>query len=169
MTADHDLSSMIQDWNREQPDLDMDSLRVFLPLRLALQNAERRRAAIFERHGITPRTLDLMVAVRRVGEPYMRTPSDLAHALVLTAGGVSQRLDRLERDSLIRRIVSEDDRRVVWVQLTKRGLRLLDDLMFEYMAHEERLLGGLDHRERSQLSSLLLKLDASISAAYVVE
>jgi DNA-binding MarR family transcriptional regulator len=165
MAADEEAAALAEDWRRERPDIDMRSLHVFMTLRLVLRDAERQRAVLFERHGVTPRTVDLLVALRRGGAPYMVTPSKLAQALVLTPGGVSQRLDRLEQDGLVRRLVDGDDRRVVWVQLTAKGLKRIDDLMVEYMAHEEAMLAGLSDADRRALARLLARLGRSVTAA----
>jgi DNA-binding MarR family transcriptional regulator len=165
MGVDKEVQSMIDDWRRERPDVDMASLHVFLPLRRALQEAEARRERVMAKHRITPRTLDLLVALRRAGEPYVRTPSELAHLLVLTPGGVSQRLDRLEQDGWVERSMSTSDRRGVSVRLSADGLARLDALIGDYMAHEEALLHGLSARDRERLAGLLLALDDSIRSA----
>jgi len=158
-----EVTSLLEAWETERPGLDMSSLRISLPLRRAMEGAETRRAVILARHNVTPAMLDLLVALRRSGPPYVRTPSELARALVLSAGGVSQRLERLEQVGLIERQNDVQDRRVVYVRLTDKGLRALDALIDEYMDHEERLLAGLTQRERDQLARLLLRLNASIA------
>lgn len=157
-----EVGDLVAAWKRERPDVGMDSLWVFLPLRRALQAAEDRRSVILAEHGITPAMLDLLVALRRSGAPYVQTPSELTRVLVLSAGGVSQRLDRLEQAGFVERSVNTDDRRVIYVKLTKRGLAALDALITEYMAHEDGLLHGLSQRERDQLAKLLLKLEHSV-------
>jgi DNA-binding MarR family transcriptional regulator len=159
-----DVERLIEDWKRERPSLDTTSLPVFLPLREALLHADRLRARILSRHGLTGATLDVLVGLRRSGPPYVRTPSELAASLVLSPAGVSQRLERLEQAGLIERSTRPEDRRVVSVRLTDDGRRLLDTLMDEYMAHEEQLLYGLSERDRATLSRLLIKLDQSITA-----
>ena len=160
-----EVESLLSDWRAERSEIPMDSLRVFLPLRRALQMAEERRAVILRRHAITPAMFDLLVALRRAGHPYVQTPSELTRVLVLSAGGVSQRLDRLEQSGLVERTVNRDDRRVVYVRLTTAGLKALDALIEEYMAHEERLLAGVPANDRRRLAALLLRLEDSIAAA----
>jgi DNA-binding MarR family transcriptional regulator len=165
MSAEKDLDSLVEDWRNERPDIDMSPVRVFLPLRQALQSAERQRLGLLARHGVTPATLDLLVALRRSGPPYVCIPSELARSLVLTAGGVSQRLERLERSGMIERSVNSDDRRVVYVKLTDEGFRTIEELIGEYMQHEDLLLQGLSVNERAQIAKLLLRLCASIESA----
>ncbi len=164
MDVEDEVESIIETWKVERPDVSMDSLRVSLPLRRALQSAEARRAKLLARHGVTAATLDLLVALRRAGAPYVRTPSELARLLVLSSGGVSQRLERLEEAGLLERRVNTDDRRVVYVQLTELGLRTLDDLIGDYMEHEDAMLSGLSERQREQLTKLLVRLEESIDA-----
>ena len=159
------MESLIQVWESERPDVPMGSLRISLPLRRALQHAELLRSRVLARHGVSATTLDLLVALRRSGKPYVSTPSELARLLVLTSGGVSQRLERLETEGLVERRMSASDRRVVNVHLTDAGLATLDRLIEEYMAHEERMLSGLSEREMTQLGRLLVKLDASIATS----
>lgn len=162
MDPGQEADALVEDWRRERPDVELDSVRVFLPLRRTLQAAEARRAVVLARHGITPAMLDMLVAVRRVGAPYTATPSELARQLVLSAGGVSQRLDRLEQLGLVERTTNTEDRRSVSVTLTAAGLRALDDLIGEYMLHEEQLLAGWSAEERAQLATLLVRLHESI-------
>jgi DNA-binding MarR family transcriptional regulator len=169
VNVEDEVESLISAWESERPDVPMDSLRVSLPLRRALQSAEARRSRLLAKHGITAATLDLLVALRRAGEPYVRTPSELGRLLVLSSGGVSQRLERLEEAGLLERRVNTDDRRVVYVQLTDLGLRTLDDLIGEYMRHEDAMLDGLTGRQREQLTRLLVKLDESINATPIDE
>ena len=163
--VDAEVESLIQVWESERPDIPMGSLRISLPLRRALQHAESQRSKVLAKHGVSATTLDLLVALRRSGKPYVSTPSELARLLVLSSGGVSQRLERLERDGLVERRVSVDDRRVVEVHLTAKGLTILDRLIDEYMAHEEQMLSGLTPRQAAQLGQLLVRLDASITAS----
>ena len=164
-SVDVEVESLIQAWEGERPEIPMGSLRVSLPLRRALQHAEAQRSKVLAKHGVSAATLDLLVALRRSGKPYVSTPSELGRLLVLSSGGVSQRLERLEREGLVERQVSVADRRVVYVHLTEAGLQTLDRLIEEYMAHEEQMLSGLSARQASLLGQLLLRLDASIAAS----
>jgi DNA-binding MarR family transcriptional regulator len=143
----------------------MTSLRVFIPLRRALQRAEARRAEVLAQYSLTPALLDLLVLLRGWDDGYVWTPSDLAKRFVVSAARISQRLDQLERSGLVERIASTDDRRRVSVRLTRTGRRTLDDLIGVYMEHEEKLLHGLSPRDRDLLAGLLIRLNASISTA----
>ena len=153
-----DLDEVIATWKRERPDLDMEPLRVSMLLRRALEVLERRRLDLLSTFDLTPSGLDLLAALRRVGQPYRLTPSDLARGSLLTAGSISQRLARLEEAGMVERSVDRNDRRVVQVELTKKGLATIDKVLGPYMAQENEMIGGLGERQRRQLERLLLIL-----------
>jgi DNA-binding MarR family transcriptional regulator len=77
---------------------------------------------------------------------------------------VSQRLERLEQVGLIERTVQAGDRRSIDVRLAAAGLQALDELIEEYVVHEEHLLAALTAKERSQLAALLVRLHGSITS-----
>jgi DNA-binding MarR family transcriptional regulator len=164
-TESTDIDFYILGWQRERPDLDMSPLRIFFPLREAFQNTERRRTDLLAPYGLTPTSLGTLVTLLLSGEPFVRTPSELARMLALTAAGVSQQLERLERVGMIRRSVSKDDRRVVRVKLTNRGRKALDKIMTEYAAQQEQFLHALTSAERAQLSALLFSLCRSVASS----
>jgi DNA-binding Lrp family transcriptional regulator len=55
------------------------------------------------RLGVDPATRDLLATLRRAGPPYQMTAGDIAKQTLVSAGAVSQRVVRAERDGLVRR------------------------------------------------------------------
>jgi DNA-binding MarR family transcriptional regulator len=88
-------------------------------------------------------------------------PTALSGSLILSSGGMTKRLDRLERAGLVERLPDPADRRGRLVALTDRGLALVDASVVDHLANEERLLGGLLAVDRDVSSDLLRKLLAS--------
>ncbi len=80
------------------------------------------------------------------------------HSALITSGGVSQRLEKLERAGLITRQVDTGDRRRVEVRLTPAGVELVDSVVADVMEHETKLLDRLSPDEQVTLVSLLRKL-----------
>lgn len=60
---------------------------------------DRRR--VLARLGVDAATLDLLSVLRRGGPPYTLTTRELAGRSLVTAGAVSQRVARAERDGLV--------------------------------------------------------------------
>ena len=101
--------------------------------------------------------------LRRAGTPYRRTAGALTRSALITSGGVSQRLDKLERAGLITRHVDPGDRRRVDVELTPAGMELVDSLLTDLMDHDTQVLAAaLDDHEQETLRRLLRKLLLSL-------
>lgn len=72
-------------------------------------------------------SLKEMHTIEIIGKFDQVTPSDIARELMVTLGTVTTSLNKLEAKGYIERTRSSSDRRVVYLNLTKRG-RLLDRL-----------------------------------------
>ncbi|MDH3299246.1 MAG: MarR family transcriptional regulator [Acidimicrobiia bacterium] len=68
------------------------------------------------------------------------TASDLARAVVLSSGGATRLVDRLEHDGLIQRRADERDRRIVRVALTERGHAVLGSALPAHLESIDRHL-----------------------------
>jgi DNA-binding MarR family transcriptional regulator len=77
---------------------------------------------------------------------------------------MTNRLQSLERDGLIRRVPDPDDGRGMLVELTPRGRTLVDRVAAEHLANERRMLGALSPAKQRQLAGLLRELLLSLEA-----
>jgi DNA-binding MarR family transcriptional regulator len=156
---------LLTQWEREIPDQDFSAFAVFGRLHRGYQRYAALIGEVFERHGINMAQFDVLTALRRSGEPYRRTAGELANLGLITTGGLTLRLDRLEKAGLIIRERDTADRRVVYAQLTEDGLALINEVAREHFTNELRMLSGLTPPERDQLAGLLAKLERSLLAA----
>ena len=84
--------------------------------------------------------------------------TQLADAIQLDRSSVVSVLDKLEARGLVERVRAPDNRRANALHLTTEGRHILDSLIPQVRAHEERVLGNLDPAERAQLQKLLGRL-----------
>lgn len=152
---------IIEQWAHERPDLDTTAMavfgRIFRLSRLAGDQMERAYAT----HGIGRPEFDVLATLRRAGEPFQLSPGRLAASMMLSTGGTTARLDRLEKAGLIERSPSPSDRRGVLVRLTGRGFETVERAVGAGLAEQERLLAHLTQAKRRQLDELLREaLDA---------
>ncbi|HLU99414.1 MAG TPA: MarR family transcriptional regulator, partial [Thermobifida alba] len=70
-------------------------------------------------------------------------------------GTMTNRIDRLAEDGLVRRLPDPADRRGVLVRLTDEGRERVDAALADLLRYEESLLGVLGPAERDRLASLL--------------
>lgn len=116
---------------------------------------------MIDEYGLTQPSFDVLANLRRSDPPHSKTPSDLASSSMMSTGGMTFRIDRLEAQGLVRRVPSADDRRVVFVQLTDAGIALMDELIERHMRRKSELLHGLNEAEIASLNDLLAKVEAS--------
>ena len=86
-----------------------------------------------------------------------RTPSGLTAYLGMTKGTVSQTLNALERKQLIVKEADPADRRQVRIDLTPKGLRLLEQDPIDAMLRSASKLSGEERRGLAQSLESLLK------------
>lgn len=163
MAEPDEVDGVVASWAAARPDVDAASIGVFG--RIARLDLMRRAAVrrLHERHGLTSAAFDLLSQLRRADPPHRRTTGELAGATLLTSAATTLRIDRLEAEGLVRRVRSDEDRRVVYAELTPAGLARIDAVFEEHIALEDRLLAGLDAAERAQLVDLLRALTHSVS------
>lgn len=99
--------------------------------------------------------------LRRTGEPVSRTsshPTERAKQRMMTSGGMTAAIDRLERKGFVSRVPNPVDRRGSLVRLTDAGRDVMNVAMEHHALVESQLLASLDESERAQLRNLLRKL-----------
>jgi DNA-binding MarR family transcriptional regulator len=146
-------------WERERPDLDLLPMEVIGRLNGAAALIGRDHLVpLFAEHGLQRGEFDVVATLRRAGKPYRLTPTELYESLMMSSGGMTARLDRLEKAGLIERRPNPDDRRGTLVGLTRKGLTLIDKLVGLHVENERRILSCLTQAEQKELNRLLAKL-----------
>jgi DNA-binding MarR family transcriptional regulator len=158
MVEASDRVARIRDaWRVERPDLDVTPQGVFGRLSRLTQHVSVELAQVYGQHGLGEGDFDVLATLRRAGEPFERTPRELADHTMVTSGAMTKRVDRLERSGLVTRRASETDGRGRVIALTQAGRELIDQAFTEHIANEHRLLAALTPGERAQLETLLTK------------
>jgi DNA-binding MarR family transcriptional regulator len=124
---------------------------------LAKHFGDDRRRVLAEA-GVDPATLDLLSVLRRSGPPYTLSTRDLAAHSLVTAGAISQRVARAERDNLVTRRPAPGRSRAVLVELTPAGHELVERTVDRVLAREAQLLERLGPERREALAELLREL-----------
>jgi len=152
-------------WERERPGTPAGSIGIITRIwRIGKLLADERRRTL-ARLGIDAATLDLLSTLRCAGPPYRLTAGAIAELSLVSAGAISQRVARAEREGLVRRERSGADGRLSYVTLTAEGHALIERSVDELLSHEEALLSGLTEAQREDLTAQLRILLASLSPA----
>jgi MarR family 2-MHQ and catechol resistance regulon transcriptional repressor len=114
-----------------------------------------RFARLFREYGLTPSQYNVLRILRGEGSPLPIL--EVADRMLAAVPGITGLIDRLEGMGLVARERSTEDRRVVFVAITARGLDLLGRLDEPEAALHRRLIGHLSPAELRELSRLLEK------------
>lgn len=153
------VTSATAQWRHERPELDLLPMEVTARLGTTARLISRNFLdPFFRKYGLQQGEFDVLATLRRSGVPYSLGPTQLFEALMISSGGMTNRIDRLEKAGLIVRSPNPEDRRGMLVSLTEKGLKLIDDLVPLHIDNEARALAGLDREEQQTLNALLGKL-----------
>ena len=157
------IELMMKHWARERPDLDASSLGVLGRVSRLARAAEENAATLLGQFELSEVEFLLLAAIRTAPDQHP-APRDLLDSLMVTSGGLTNRIDRLEAAGLIERIANPEDRRGIRLQLTDAGRRLVDQVTTAYVENQNKVLdAALREDERDILARLLRKLLASPS------
>jgi DNA-binding MarR family transcriptional regulator len=157
--ADPDPIDRIREqWARERPDLDTRGFALTGRLLVVGKLLERRVTRVLAPLGLSLWAFDVLATLRRQPPPHRLTPTALSRAVLLTPGAMTNRIDRLEADGLVRRESEPSDRRGVRVVLTEVGRELVDRALAVRFAEAESVAALLPERDRATMERLLSRL-----------
>lgn len=152
----HDrIDKILEQWNRESPELDVSALAVTGRVMRIARLLEKHREAVLAEYGLNVWSFDVLATLRRQGSPYQLKPTDLYSLLMLSSGAMTNRIDRLEQDGVVVRVRDPDDRRSVSVRLTPKGIELTDTVMPVLFEKENQFLEQFTKTETQTFIKLL--------------
>lgn len=145
----------MQRWRREFPEIDCSGKAVvgrLLHLHEVFLKTINRTLA---KHRLKYPAFAVLATLRVQGAPYRMSPTALLDSLILTSGGLSNLLRRLEKAGHIRRMADNVDGRGVIVELTAQGRRVVEPAMRDHADTERQLITMLSSEERDSVAQML--------------
>lgn len=164
MDPDDRVELRRRQWAREMPELDTTGMAVLGRARVITLGARQAIGKVFDRFDLDTGDFDVLSTLLRSGPPYRLRPTELFRWLMITSGGLTPRLARLEKRGLVARVPDPADGRSLVVALTEDGLEKARAAIVEDMRTEAELLDGLSEDELETLARLLRKLALSLEA-----
>lgn len=152
------VDKILAQWQRERPDLDVSPMGIIGRMGRLAKYLERAIQETFSEFGLTVGEFDVLAALRRSGQPYQLSPTELFNTLMVSSGTMTHRIDRLEQAELVKRIPDPSDRRGMRIELTDKGFNVIEKAVEAHVVNEHRVLGVLEASEREALTQLLRKL-----------
>nr|WP_280528536.1 MarR family transcriptional regulator [Tissierella praeacuta] len=92
-------------------------------------------------------------------EMYM---SKIGERMLLSNANITGLIDRLEEQSLVKRVRSKEDRRKIVIKITEKGINSVEKVMEDYIKWSKKLMEVLTVEENNQLIKLLKTLQQGI-------
>lgn len=153
-----EIDERIDAWVSGIPDLDLEVEGIVERIQLIEKRLRRMLAETLVEFGVNIGEWGVLGSLHHAGPPYRRSPGKLAKWSNLTTGAMTNRLDRLESEGLVRRLPDPADRRGVIVELTDKGRDLWERAVAAQAAKEQFVAGSLNATERRQLNTLLRRM-----------
>lgn len=147
---------------QESPRVNTEAMAIFGRIYRISTKIAPHIEAVFAQYGLDRGEYDVLATLQRCGHPYRLTPTNLYTSLMVSSGGLTHRLKRLESRGFIRRFQSPHDGRSFMVELTELGYDLTTQAFEHDMQLENSWLDALTDVERKKLAELLRRLNASV-------
>ena len=148
----------------QPPDVDpatRDALKLWVVLSRAYDSLSAHAAADVARHGLTIAEFGVLEALHHKGRMLL---GEVQRSLLVSSGGVTYLVDRLEKRGLVRRDRCDEDRRARYAVLTEAGTAFVREIFPQHAAALRRAMSGLTREEHEVATRLLRTLGRTAAA-----
>jgi DNA-binding MarR family transcriptional regulator len=149
------VDQILAAWRAVRPDLDPSPLELVGRVIVLAGLLERSVDEALAKHALSLGQFDILATLRRQGAKGGMTPTQLLRSVVLSSGGMTSRLDKLEAAGLIDRKPDPSDRRGVVVSLTAKGRKVIDAATATRFQEAQDSLPDIPAGERKVLADML--------------
>ena len=137
------------------------ALSLYVKLTRAHDTFNHLTAADIRSYGLTPAQFGVIECLGHLGSMLI---GDLTKKHLVSGGNMTVVVDNLEKDGLVERLVSSEDHRAYFVNLTAKGKRLFKKIFIQHAQYIAKLAATLSESEQSELGTLLKKLGTGLPA-----
>lgn len=152
------IDEMLGQWSWASYELPLDTMAIAKRITRIAKHLEQLAVDVLGPLGLEPGEFDVIATALRAGPPHELTPKELQQSLMISGGGLTKRLIRLEERDFVTRRMDSADRRSLLVTLTEQGKATAERAVAAHGAATEELISTLPAGEREQLSELLRSL-----------
>jgi MarR family 2-MHQ and catechol resistance regulon transcriptional repressor len=140
----------------EQADQDQAaSLKLFVVLSKAYKTIMDRAVKDMKQHGMSPSEFTVLEVLYNKGRFPLQQIGD---KILVTSGSVTYNIDKLEKKGLLKRVPCEEDRRVIYAEITEAGTELFDRIFPNHATMVDTMMSSLSLNEKLEATQLLKKL-----------
>ncbi|WP_159885717.1 MarR family winged helix-turn-helix transcriptional regulator [Paenibacillus puerhi] len=130
------------------------SLKAFVVLSKAYKTVMDRAVKDMKQYGLSPSEFMILEVLYTKG----RIPlQQIGEKVLVTSGSITYNVDKLEKKGFLKRIPCEEDRRVIYADITAKGREQFDLIFPKHTSTIHSLARGLSLEEKREVIELLKK------------
>ncbi|MBM3253130.1 MAG: MarR family transcriptional regulator [Candidatus Omnitrophica bacterium] len=116
---------------------------------------EKELTGFFKAYGLTPAKFNVLLVIKHIGEANGITQNEISQKLFVSETGITRLIDKLEKDSLVKRFQKAGDRRVNLIKITKKGQDVIDKTWPKFLEKIKELTKGIPQKNKSTITAIL--------------
>lgn len=116
----------------------------------------------FEQYDLSNTKFNILVILYRGHKEEPMYMSQIGERMLLSNANITGLTDRLEKQAFVRRVRSSQDRRKIVIEITKKGVKCVEQVIEDYIVWSERLMSPLEISEKRKFVEILNKLQLGI-------
>lgn len=135
---------------RESVDLDF-----FVNLSRAYMSIHRNICQVLSKYDLTSAQFGVLEALYHKGD---LSVGEIVRSILTTSGNITVVIKNLEKDELVKRRISDEDRRVGIVSITNKGKKLVEEVFPEQLQVVMSAVDSIQEEDKKRISLELKKL-----------
>jgi DNA-binding MarR family transcriptional regulator len=156
----------IESLREDVPDLDPTAVEAHMMLFRTYAAYFTAVSSRYEELGLSHSRFNMLRWLHHA-EGHRMTMTELGACLEASVPNVIRMVQALENDGWVRRVPSETDRRVMYVELKEDGHSRFRALLPDAVHIWEEMQAGLNHEEQAMLSHILSRLRMALLSRYI--
>ncbi len=149
---DHTLKNFYLDTVKGRP-----SAEAFNGMLCVYSLLYRKMEEYFKDYELTPVKFNTLLLIKHLGGHDGLSQNEICHHLIVSPSNITRLIDRLIDDGYVERNLSQEDRRIKLINITKSGSDILEKLFHGYGEMIQQAVYVLERKKVEQLASLLLE------------
>ncbi|WP_337020184.1 MarR family transcriptional regulator [Oceanobacillus massiliensis] len=131
------------------------SLKAFVVLMKASRTLEEITKKDISSHGMRTSDFTILEALYHKGRQTIR---QISEAVLINTGSITYVIDKLENKGLLERSNCSEDRRAVYIQITDKGTKLMDEIFPKHQKVIEEVFEDVSEEDKQILIDVLKKV-----------
>ncbi|WP_099156678.1 MarR family winged helix-turn-helix transcriptional regulator [Virgibacillus ndiopensis] len=131
------------------------SLKAFVILMKSAKSVEERIKKDIKSYGVSTTEFAILEALYHKGN---LTVQQICNAVLINSGSITYVIDKLQKRDLLARTACSNDRRVVYVQITDLGKKLMDEIFPKHQEVIEKIFEDINTDEKQAIINTLKRI-----------